>query len=270
MSKTILITGASSGIGKATARALTKEGHKVYGAARQLDKMQDLKEAGIEVIALDVSDDSSIISAVEHIAGKDGGIDILINNAGYGEYGAIEDVPLKKAHYQLEVNLFGAVRLIQLVLPHMRKNGWGKIVNVTSIGGKIANPFGGWYHASKFALEGLSDSLRREVKPFGVDVIVVEPGAIKTEWGNIAVDNMMKSAKGSPYEGAARKAFNGLKNSADAGSAPEVIADLIQEALNADVPKTRYYGGSFAEQILTARKTMSDEEFDAMMEQMIS
>ncbi len=153
MNKTALVTGASSGIGKATARSLSAAGYTVYGAARNENKMQDLAGEGIHVIALDVANEASIVSVVQHIIEKEGAIDILVNNAGYGEYGAVEDVDLNKARYQLEVNLFGAVRLIQLVLPGMRNKQWGKIINITSVGGKLAAPLGGWYHASKFGLK---------------------------------------------------------------------------------------------------------------------
>src|SRR6218665_93005 len=265
MSKTVLVTGASSGIGKATARALAKAGHKVYGAARKTEKMQDLKAEGIRIIELDVANDDSIVSAVEQIIAREGSVDILVNNAGYGEYGPIENVPMEDARYQLEVNLFGAARLIRLVLPKMRENKWGKIVNVTSIGGKIATAFGSWYHASKFALEGLSDALRQEVRPFGIDVMVMEPGAIQTGWGNIAAENMLQNAGGTAYEDAAGKTYDFMKKSDGAGSDPQVIADLIMQALGAQKPTARYFGGAFAAEILGARKTMTDEEFDAMM-----
>lgn len=264
MSKTALVTGASSGIGKATARSLAAAGFKVYGASRNVAKMQDLADEGISVIALDVADDASIVSAVNQILQQEGSIDILVNNAGYGEYGAVEDVALAKARYQLEVNLFGPVRLIQLVLPKMRENGWGKIVNITSIGGKIAAPLGGWYHASKFGLEGLSDALRNEVRAFGIDVVVIEPGAIKTEWGGIAVDNMQASVS-APYAEVARKTAQRFAKSGEHGSDPKVIADLVMEAVAAGQPKTRYVGGAFSQDILDARKHMTDEEFDAMI-----
>ncbi|WP_315816044.1 oxidoreductase [Paraflavitalea speifideaquila] len=186
MKKVVLVTGASAGIGKATARVLAQNGYIVYGAARRTDKLNDLTKQGIKPIAMDVSNDQSMQAGIASILAVEKRIDVLINNAGFGSYGAVEDVPMQDAKYQLEVNLFGAARLIQLVLPGMRVQKGGKIVNISSIGRKIAAPFGGWYHASKFALEGLSDALRNEVKSFGIDVIVIEPGGIKSEWGDIA------------------------------------------------------------------------------------
>jgi short-subunit dehydrogenase len=153
MKKIVLITGASSGMGKETALLLAQNGYNVYGAARRTDKMSDLQEAGVGTLAMDVTNDESMVNGVNQIIAKEGKIDILINNAGFGSFGAVEDVTIADARYQLEVNLFGAARLTQLVLPYMRRQHWGKIVNISSIGGKIATPFGGWYHASKFALE---------------------------------------------------------------------------------------------------------------------
>src|SRR4051812_45146526 len=164
MEKTILVTGASSGIGKATAIYLAQCGYQVYGAARRVEKMQSLKAYGVKPIMLDVSKEEGITACVEKIFNETGSIDVLINSAGLGSYGALEDVPLADAKNQLEINLFGVARLIQLVLPQMRKNRYGKIINISSIGGKVGLPMGSWYHASKFAIEGLSDSLRNEVR----------------------------------------------------------------------------------------------------------
>jgi len=172
MAKTVLITGASSGIGKATAIYLAQNGYHVYGAARRLDKLEALKENGVTPVVLDVTDDRSINGCVARIIRESGNIDILVNSAGLGSYGALEDVPMAEAKNQLEINLFGAAGLIQLVLPGMRINHYGKIINISSIGGKMGLPMGSWYHASKFAIEGLSDALRNEVRQFGIDVIV--------------------------------------------------------------------------------------------------
>ena len=179
MKKVALVTGASAGIGKEIAATLLQNGYIVYGAARRVSKMEDLKQQGAKILQLDVSQDDSMVSAINVIIQAEGRLDVLINNAGFGSYGTIEDVPIADARYQLEVNVFGLARLVQLTVPHMRNQRFGKIVNITSIGGKIATPFGGWYHASKFAVEALSDSLRMEVKPFGIDVIVIEPGRRK-------------------------------------------------------------------------------------------
>src|ERR1700748_2769420 len=200
MKKVILITGASAGIGKEFAKELLKDGHIVYGAARRVEKMEDLRQLGVKVLAMDITDEASMVKGVETILKTEGKIDVLINNAGFGSYGAIEDVPISDARYQLEVNVFGGARLIQLVLPSMRKQHWGRIINISSIGGKITTPLGGWYHASKFALEGLSDSLRNEVKQFGIDVVVIEPGGVKSEWAGIAAENLRKVSGSTAYK----------------------------------------------------------------------
>jgi NAD(P)-dependent dehydrogenase (short-subunit alcohol dehydrogenase family) len=172
--KVVLITGASSGIGKEAARTLKKAGSVVYAAARRSEMMKDLESDGIRVLQLDLTEEDSIEACVKSIIERDGRIDILVNNAGYGSYGAIEDVPISEARRQFEVNLFGLARLTQAVLPSMRAKRFGRIVNISSIAGKIYTPFGGWYHATKFALEGFSDCLRLEVEPFGINVVVVE------------------------------------------------------------------------------------------------
>lgn len=180
MAKTVLVTGASSGIGKATAIYLAQNGYNVYGGARRMEKMQELKDYGVKPIMLDVTKDESMVACVEKIVNEAGSIDILINSAGLGSYGALEDVSITEAKNQLQINLFGVARLIQLALPQMRKNSYGKIVNISSVGGKVGLPMGSWYHAGKFAIEGMSDSLRNEVRQFGIDIIVVEPGGIDT------------------------------------------------------------------------------------------
>ncbi|MGL5066248.1 MAG: oxidoreductase [Sarcina sp.] len=180
MKKVALITGASSGIGFDTAIELQKKGYIIYGAARRVDRLETLKKNGINVIALDVTNEESMVKCVETILAKEGRIDVLVNNAGYGSFGAIEDVSMEEARRQVEVNVFGLARMTQLVLPSMRANKYGKIVNISSMAGKMHTPFGGWYHATKFAVEGFSDCLRMEVAEFGIDVILVEPGGIKT------------------------------------------------------------------------------------------
>jgi short-subunit dehydrogenase len=265
MAKTVLVTGASAGIGKATAILLAQNGYNVYGAARRIERMQDLKSYGIKPIALDVTVDESVIACVEQIFKEAGSIDILINNAGFGSYGAIEDVNMQDAKYQLDVNVFGAMRLTQLVLPKMRQNRYGKIVNISSVGGKIASPLGGWYHASKFAIEALSDAMRLEVKQFGIDVIVIEPGGTKSEWGNIAVESLMRVSGKTAYGRlvtAFEKSFKKV-----AGNVPEpiVIARLIKTGIEARIPKTRYAGGYMAKPMLFLRSILSDKMFDRLL-----
>jgi len=268
--KTALVTGASSGIGKETVISLLQEGATVYAAARRVEQMAELKAAGAHVIRLDISDDNSIMSVVNQIAKEAGSVDILVNNAGYGSYGAVEDVPLEEARRQFEVNIFGLARLTQLVLPGMRKNGYGKIINISSIGGKIYTPFGAWYHATKHALEGFSDALRFETAPFGIDVVVVEPGGIATEWGQIAVDNLRKtSAKGAYAELAGQTADRTEKMySSGKLSHPSLIAKVIRQAVTARRPKTRYAAGSMAGFALFMRRWLSDRMFDTLIRNM--
>lgn len=178
--RTALVTGASSGIGEDTARKLQALGYVVYGAARRTDRLQALATDGIRPLTMDVTDDASMTAGVDRILEETGRIDVLVNNAGYGSHGAIEDVPIDEARRQFEVNVFGLARLTQLVSPHMRAQGSGTIINISSIGGRLTTPLGGWYHATKYAVEALSDALRMELRPFGIDVVVVEPGAIRT------------------------------------------------------------------------------------------
>jgi short-subunit dehydrogenase len=263
----VLLTGASSGIGKATAKQLLEKGYIVYGTARRVEKMADLKEMGAHILAIDVTDDTSMVEGVNHIDKEHGGVDILINNAGYGSYGAIEDVDMAEARRQFEVNVFGLARLTQLVLPYMRQNKFGKIINITSMGGKIYTPFGGWYHATKFAVEGLSDCLRFETKQFGIDVIIIEPGGIKTEWGDIANDALLKTSGKTAYAELAQKAARLFKSRYDNPkiSDPKVIADTILKAITSKNPKTRYAEGYMAKTYLFFRKILPDKMFDKML-----
>ena len=264
MSKIALVTGASSGIGAMTARELSKAGFTVYAAARRIDKMEELKKAGIRPICLDLTDDDSIVKCVETILKETGRIDVLVNNAGYGSYGAIEDVSMDEARRQFEVNLFGMARLIQLVTPWMRKNHYGKIVNISSMGGKIWTKFGGWYHATKFAVEGLSDCLRMELAPFGIDVVVVEPGGIKTDWGIIAANHLKEAAKGGAYEQYANKAADGMiKNySGNMLAKPELIARTVKKAATKKRPRTRYLIGFMAKPMVVTQKVFGDRVYD--------
>jgi short-subunit dehydrogenase len=266
MKKVVLITGASAGMGKETAALLVKNGYTVYGAARRANKMLDLKQLGVNVIEMDVTNQDSVVKGIEEIIRTEKRIDILINNAGFGSYGAIEDVSIEDARYQFEVNVFGAARLTQLVLPYMRANNYGKIVNISSIGGKMATPFGGWYHASKFALEGLSDSLRNEVKPFGIDVIVIEPGGIKSEWAGIATGSLVKTSGHTAYKIMAKRFAAGFESMEKRNvPGPAIIAELIKKALEAKNPKTRYVAGYMAKPVIFLRKLLSDKQMDKMI-----
>lgn len=264
MNKVALVTGASSGIGKSTTEELSKNGFTVYAAARRLDRMKELTKNGIIPVSLDLTDDDSVKACVDYIIKRENRIDVLVNNAGYGSYGAVEDVPIEEAKRQFDVNVFGLARLIQLTVPYMRKNGFGKIVNVSSMGGKIWTKFGGWYHATKFAVEGLSDCLRMELKPFGIDVIIIEPGGIKTAWGFISANNLKKTAKGSAYEEYANKAADGMiKNySGNWLTKPEVIAKTIRKAVMKRKPKTRYLIGFMAKPMVVTKRLFGDRFYD--------
>ncbi|MFD7183859.1 oxidoreductase [Streptomyces sp. NPDC059904] len=265
--KTALVTGASSGIGEATALKLQELGYTVYGAARRTDRLHKLADRGIRPLAMDVTNEDSMRSGVERITAETGRIDVLVNNAGYGSYGALEDVPLDEARHQFEVNVFGALRLTQLVLPHMRAQRSGTVVNVTSMGGKIYTPLGGWYHGTKFALEALSDCLRLEAKPFGIDVVVIEPGGIATEWGAIAADKLEKSSADGAYAAQATAVASSLRSEANAkrNSPPAVIADAIAKAVTARRPKTRYATGFGARPLIALRRILPDRAFDTVI-----
>lgn len=265
MKKVILITGASSGMGKVFARDLAKEGHIVYGAARRTDLLNDLNQFGVKTISLDVTNDESMQNCVGEILKTEGKIDVLVNNAGYGSYGTIEDVSMEEAKRQFEVNVFGLARMTQLVLPSMRKQKSGQIINIASIGGKIATPFGAWYHASKFAVEGMSDSLRIEVAPFGIDVVVIEPGGVKSEWGDIAYQNLLKTTQNTAYSEMAGKFKKAFENTMPKNAEPEVISRLVSKAVNSSRPKTRYVGGYMAKPALFFRRWVGDRTMDRIL-----
>ena len=264
MKKVVLITGASSGIGKETAKLLSQSGLVVYGAARRLDKMQDLKEAGVHILPMDVTDEQSMVKGVQDILKAEKRIDVLVNNAGYGSYGSLEDVPLSEAKYQFEVNVFGMARLTQLVIPQMRSQKSGKIINISSIGGKLGEPHGAWYHATKFAVEGLSDSIRMELKQFGIQVIVIEPGAIITEWNRISRENLIKRSGNTAYKTMAVKQVHMMEKADKWGSQPVVIARVIKRAVDSHNPRTRYAAGGGAKPLLFLRSIVPDKLFDRL------
>lgn len=261
-----LVTGASSGIGEATARELIRLGYTVYGAARRTDRLAALAADGVVPLAMDVTDDASMVAGVERVLAESGRVDILVNNAGYGSYGALEDVPLAEGRRQFEVNVFGPMRLAQLVLPGMRERGRGLIVNVSSMGGKLTLPQGGWYHGTKHALEALSDALRMEAAPFGVDVVVIEPGAIATEWGGIAAENLERTSGEGPYseQAAAISALLRHENGR-ASSPPSVIARAVAKAATARRPRPRYAVGAGAKPLIALRKLLPDRQWDVLI-----
>jgi NAD(P)-dependent dehydrogenase (short-subunit alcohol dehydrogenase family) len=268
-SKAVLITGCSSGIGRETARHLAQRGHKVYATARRPDSIEDLKAVGCETLACDVTDEESMRACVEAVEGSEGAVGALVNNAGYSQSGAVETVPMESVRRQFETNVFGLIRMCQLVLPGMRGQRSGRIVNISSIGGRLTFPGGGIYHATKHAVEGVSDVLRFEVKGFGIDVVVIEPGLIKTEFANAALKSMADTAHDGPYgefntavgqqTAGAYEDGGGL---ARLGGGPETVARKIERAITARRPRTRYKVTPSAGLTLGMRGVMTDRMWD--------
>ena len=265
--KVILLTGASSGIGYDTAVALAQQGHKVYAAARRVERMEPLRQYGIVPLKMDVTDEASMQEGVKTLLDAEGRIDVLINNAGYGYFGAVENVPMDDARNQLEVNVFGLARLCQLVLPTMRAQHSGRIINTASVAGRSVFYYGGWYHVSKYAVESLSDALRMELKPFGIDVVIIEPGAIKTNWGIIAADHLIESSKGTAYEQTGTMMANNLRNMylSNTISDPAVVRKAIVRAVNARRPCTRYRIGRMANAIVFFHWLLPTRWWDAFL-----
>ena len=267
MKKVIVITGASSGMGKDAALALIKKGHIVYTLARRINNMKDIQQAGGHPMHLDITSEDQIKKTIDAIIQKEGRIDVLWNNAGYGLYGAVEDVPIAEARHQFEVNLFGLAAITQLVLPHMRKNKSGTIINTSSMGGRIYMPLGAWYHASKHALEGWSDSLRVDLKPFGINVVVLQPGAISTEWGGIMTDNLSTYSGKGAYSDTAKKLNASMQNmhAKNMMSPTSVITKTILNIVESKIPKTRYAVGAMAKPMMWMRKHLGDAMFDKIL-----
>jgi NAD(P)-dependent dehydrogenase (short-subunit alcohol dehydrogenase family) len=271
-SKAVLITGCSSGIGRASALRLARSGWTVYATARRPETIEDLKRAGCHTLALDVTDEQSMQAAVAEIERAHGAVGVLINNAGYSQSGAIETVPLEAVRRQFETNVFGLVRLTQLVLPKMRDQRWGKIVNLGSMGGLLTFPGGGYYHATKHALEAISDALRFELRGFGIDVVLLEPGLITTEFGEAATASMADVASSSedPYAhfnatvGAVTKgAYDGPMRLLGAG--PERVAKVIERAITRRRPRPRITITPSAKLSILSRRLVSDRTWDAAM-----
>ena len=262
--KTVLVTGASSGIGKATAKALLTDGHHVYVAARRLEAMRDLESLGAVALAMDITREADVSAVVDRITADRGAVDVLVNNAGYAVYGSVEETDLDDARHEFEVNLFGLARLTQLLIPGMRERKSGTIVNVSSVGGKIYTPLGAWYHASKHALEGWSDCLRLELRPLGIDVIVIEPGFIRTEFGEVMSEPLLRRSGNGPYADLTRRIVDAGRAMEETGegSPPEVVAATIRDAIRARRPKTRYATGAMAGRLMFLRKWFGDRMFD--------
>jgi short-subunit dehydrogenase len=268
MKKVILITGASSGMGKVAALKLIEQGHIVYGAARDVENMKDLSRLGGHTIEMDVTQESDRKKGVDKIIAEQGQIDVLWNNAGFGLYGPVEEVSMDRAKYQFEVNLFGLAALTQDVLPHMRKQKDGLIINTSSMGGRIYTPLGAWYHATKHALEGWSDCLRIELKDFGIDVVVLEPGLIDTGFYNGVQHHFPPESINGPYKKIVNTLLNASSNGSMKASDPKVISKTVIKIINAKKPKTRYVAGKMAKPLMFTRKWLGDRIFDrAIMSQ---
>jgi NAD(P)-dependent dehydrogenase (short-subunit alcohol dehydrogenase family) len=271
ISKGVLITGCSTGIGRATAERLLRSGWKVTATARRPETIKDLGDAGARTLALDVTDEASMIAAVAAVEKEDGVVGVLINNAGYGLQGPVEEVSMSELRRQFETNVFGLVRMAQLVLPGMRRQGWGRIVNVSSIGGRLVFPGGGLYHGSKFAVEAISDALRFEVRPFGVKVIIVEPGTVLTPWGETALASIPGDQNDAgPYE-AYKKALEETVRGAYEGPLARMavtadkVASVIEKAIGSKRPRTRYPVGVPARMGIPMRRFTPDRVFDAVL-----
>ncbi|MBV8432056.1 MAG: SDR family NAD(P)-dependent oxidoreductase [Solirubrobacterales bacterium] len=269
-SKTVLITGCSTGIGRATALLLVERGWTVYATARRPETLTELADKGCRTLALDVTDERSRRVAVERVTEAEGAVGVLINNAGYSQSGAVESVPIEQVRQQFETNVFGLLRMCRLVLPGMRAQHWGKIVNLSSMGGRLTFPGGGVYHATKYAVEALSDALRFEVRGFGVDVIIVEPGLIVTKFGDTAAGSVQSTAADGAYTDFNRRVAQLTEDAykgpmAKLGAGPETVAKTIAKAIEAKRPRARYLVTPSARLMVGQRRLMPDRVWDLVM-----
>lgn len=267
MKKVILISGGSSGIGMQAARLLAGKGHRVYAAARRLDRLEPLREDGIVPLRLDVTDEESARSCVQSVLDAEGRIDVLVNNAGYGSLGPVECVSMEEARRQMDTNLFGAALLSKLVIPHMREQGSGRIINISSVAGRAPVLYGGWYNVSKYAIEALSDTMRIDLRGFGIDVVTVEPGGIKTPWGGIAADNLEACTADSVYEPTARREAALLRKGYGGNflASPEVVARAISRAALSRRPRVRYHPGSGATAMIVSHSLLPARWWDSII-----
>jgi NAD(P)-dependent dehydrogenase (short-subunit alcohol dehydrogenase family) len=268
-SRAVLVTGCSSGIGWATAERLARGGWTVYATTRDVEAIAPLEAFGCRLLPLDVTEEDSMRAAVEEVERMEGAVGVLVNNAGYSQSGAVEEVPMEKVRRQFETNVFGLVRLCQLALPGMRRQGFGRIVNLSSMGGRLTFPGGGFYHASKYAVEALSDALRFEVRGFGVEVVVVEPGLISTGFARTAVGSMGQGD--GPYAsfdaGVARTTRENYERGplAALGGGPEAVAETIERAISAARPRARYTVTPSARVLISARRLLPDRAWDGLL-----
>src|SRR2546423_897146 len=269
-STVVLITGCSTGIGRATGERLARKGWNVYASARRPESIEDLKQKGCKTLALDVTDEASMRAAVDQVVGEEGAVGALVNNAGYSQSGALESVPMDQLRRQFETNVFGLLRMCQLVLPGMREQRDGRIVNISSMGGRVTFPGGGAYHATKYAVEALSDVLRFEVSGFGIHVVLIEPGLIRTQFGEAAVSSIGEIEQDGPYAkfnaavvATTAGAYHGPLSRLGAG--PEAVARTIEKALTKSRPKARYPVTASARLMLAQHAILPDRAWDAMV-----
>jgi NAD(P)-dependent dehydrogenase (short-subunit alcohol dehydrogenase family) len=270
-SRAVLITGCSSGIGHATAEHLVAKGHTVYATARRAETLSDLESKGCRTLALDVTDEASMRAAVDQVVAEQGAVGVLVNNAGYSLSGAIETVDMEDVRRQFETNVFGLIRMCQLALPGMREQGWGRIVNISSMGANFVFPGGGIYHATKYAVDAISDALRFEVKGFGVGVVIIQPGLIRTEFGNTAADGVVAAEGDGPYAHfnatVAKRTKEVYEDGplAKLGGGPETVARAVEKAITARKPKIRYRVTASAHLAINQRRMMTQRMWDAML-----
>lgn len=274
VSKATLITGCSSGIGRACALRLVKAGWPVYATARRPESLAELAEAGCKTLALDVTDEGSMQAAVREIEAEHGAVGVLVNNAGYSQSGAVESVPMAKVRAQFETNVFGLLRLTQLALPGMRRQGWGRIVLMGSMGGKLVFPGGGIYHATKYALEALADALRFEVKGFGIDVALLEPGLIRTGFSDTVHEKMadlLDAPDSDPYARFHAEVARLTSSSYESGltaklaGGPDDVARAVEHAITAAKPKARYPVTASAHLFIRLRRWLGDRLWDRFL-----
>ena len=262
--KVVIITGASSGIGQDIAMSLAAAGHTVYAGARRVQRMQPLAAAGINVSELDVTSNESIATFVGSVLQQEDKIDVLINNAGYGSYGAVEDVDLDEARRQFEVNLFGLAAMTNAVLPTRRSHRSGTVIHVGSVGGKLWSVLGGWYQASKYALEGFADCTRNELRPFGINVVLLEPGGIKSEWRENVISTIRETSGSSAYKAIAESAISFFEGAASLEAEPKVVSDIALKICSSSDPKPRYVVPTNAKIMLLLKALMTDRLFDKL------
>jgi len=271
VSKAVLITGCSTGIGRATAERLAGKGHTVYATARRLESIADLEKKGCRLLALDVTQEDSMRAAVARVEEDEGALGALVNNAGYSQSGAIEDVPMEQVRRQFETNVFGLIRMCQLVLPGMRRQHYGRIVNVSSMGGRLVFPGGGIYHATKHAVEAVSDALRFEVKGFGIGVSIIEPGLIRTQFGETAVGSIHEATSDDgPYakfnQAVAASTANAYGGAMSRLAAPpDSVARAVERAITSRRPRPRYVITLGARVMLAAHGLLPARGWDTMM-----